>query len=174
MRVRPTFLTGFVIVAWGRRQNVPLILKDGWFSETFFWNVWISAVVFYTKPLYSYGFWCVFSSENWIPIIVFETILSVKYVDDLYWKILPAPFSEEAAGFELGESERPLQCLRHDDLVAGEGHRRLPHGCHQCAVERPALSGRRKAPGQQCVSGLDVAKNGPRIHEFLQQINREV
>ncbi len=31
-----------------------------------------------------------------------------------------------------------------------------------------------RLPGQQCVSGLDVAKNGPRIHEFLQQINREV
>ena len=55
--------------------------------------------------------------------------------DETTGRILPAPLLEKAAGPELGEPRRPAEDLRDDALVAGQGHRRLPHGCHHHALQ---------------------------------------
>ena len=88
-------------------------------------------------------------------------------------RVLPAPVLAQAARPQLGEPGGPRGRLRDDALVAGPRGRRLPHGRHQhdlqgpgAARRRPIRAGaRRRRPHFMC---------GPRIHEFLQEMHREV
>ena len=90
-------------------------------------------------------------------------------------RVLPAPVQPQAARPQLGEPGGPRGGLRDDALVARPRRRRLPDGRHQ-----PHLQGRDAARRRRCPARplgrrrprLDV--NGPRLHEFLAEMHREV
>ena len=97
-------------------------------------------------------------------------------LDEATGRVLPAPVLPQAARPQLGEPRGPRGGLRDDALVAGPGRRRLPHGRHQ-----HDLQGRRRCPTAPRSPGLAVRATGapyficgPRIHEFLQEMHREV
>ncbi len=97
--------------------------------------------------------------------------------------VLPAHLRALPAGPELGEPGGAAGRLHDDALVARPRHRRLPDGRDQ-----PHLQERGPGqPGSARRGGVDRARaaspygnqsphvlNGPRIHEFLQEMHREV
>ena len=86
-------------------------------------------------------------------------------------RVLPAPVLAQAARPQLGEPRGPRGGLRDDALVARPRGRRLPHGRHQHDLQGPGL------PDGRCRRRTATARRilcGPRIHEFLQEMHREV
>ena len=90
-------------------------------------------------------------------------------------RVLPAPVLPQAARPELGEPRGARGGLRDDALVAGPRGRRLPHGRHQHDLQGP-----RRCATAACWTTVRYADGspfyicGPRIHEFLQEMHREV
>ena len=84
-------------------------------------------------------------------------------------RVLPAPVLAQAARPQLGEPRGPAGDLLDDALVAGPGGRRLPHGRHQ-----PDLQGHRAAGRARAATASPYYMCGPRVHEFLQEMHREV
>jgi oligo-1,6-glucosidase len=58
--------------------------------------------------------------------------------------------------------------------VAGPGRGRLPDGRHQHDLQGPGLPDGVRAPGEAHGDGTPHFLSGPRIHEFLQEMHREV
>ena len=88
-------------------------------------------------------------------------------------RALPAPVLAQAARPQLGEPRGPRGDLRDDALVAGPRGRRLPHGRHQLHLQGPGAPRRTDRPGG-ISRRLEFYESGPRIHEFLQEMHREV
>ena len=102
-------------------------------------------------------------------------------------RVLPAPVRARAARPQLGEPGGAAGGLRDDALLAGPRGRRLPDGRHQRASRRWSVptadaAGRRLErdplwPGSSTRRFADTTPfvvNGPRVHEFLQEMHREV
>ena len=68
----------------------------------------------------------------------------------------------------------PRRGLRADALVARSRRRRVPHGRHQHDLQGPGAARRRPPPGALLGDGFAHYANGPRLHEFLQEMHREV
>ena len=65
--------------------------------------------------------------------------------------------------------------LRDDALVARPRGRRLPHGRHQHDLQGPGAARRAPSPtGARSATAAPYFICGPRIHEFLQEMHREV
>ena len=90
-------------------------------------------------------------------------------------RVLPAPVLAQAARPQLGEPGGPRGGLRDDALVAGPRGRRLPHGRHQHDLQGPGAA-RRRAIRRPALRrrAAEHFIDGPRIHEFLQEMHREV
>ena len=87
-------------------------------------------------------------------------------LDDDHRRVLPAPLLPQAARPQLGEPGGPAGRLRDDAVVGRARRRRLPHGRHQPDLEA-AGPARRRPVGRCCA-------NGPRVHEFVAEMHREV
>ena len=65
--------------------------------------------------------------------------------------------------------------LRDDALVARPRRGRLPDGRHQHDLQGPGTARRARAPGSTAFGdGWRALPDGPRIHEFLAEMHREV
>jgi oligo-1,6-glucosidase len=89
--------------------------------------------------------------------------------------VLPAPVQPQAARPQLGEPRGAGGGVRDDELVGRPRRRRLPDGRHQPHQQdlsrSPTAS---SAPGQPFSFEIDRVANGPRLVEFLEEMNREV
>ena len=84
-------------------------------------------------------------------------------------RVLPAPVLAQAAGPQLGEPRGAAGDLLDDALVARPRGRRLPHGRHQHDLQGHGAARRRRP-----ATGSPYYISGPRIHEFVQEMHREV
>ena len=94
-------------------------------------------------------------------------------LDAAVGRVLPASLLPQTARPQLGEPGGAGRRLRDDALVARSRRRRVPHGCHQPDLEgRLGLPDGEVAPGRQWGDGFPHYGSGPRIHEFLQEMQR--
>ena len=103
-------------------------------------------------------------------------------------RVLPAPVRPEQPDLNWENPEVRAGGLRDDALVARPRRRRLPDGRHQPDLQGP----RRRGPGSRTADRRRATRagrcrrhrgsptrrryvlNGPRVHEFLQEMHREV
>ena len=82
-------------------------------------------------------------------------------------------FSRKQPDLNWENPEVRARRLRDDALVAGPRGRRVPHGRHQHDLQGPGAARRRRGEAASGVGGEHYI-SGPRIHEFLQEMHREV
>ena len=83
-------------------------------------------------------------------------------------------FSKKQPDLNWENPRGPPGGLRDDALVGRPGRRRLPDGRHQPDLQGPGAAGRHGPARQAYASGEGSVANGPRLHEFLAEMNREV
>jgi hypothetical protein len=88
--------------------------------------------------------------------------------------VLPAHLLPQAARPELGEPRGPPGHLRHDAVVAGPRRGRVPDGRDQHDQQGHVPAGHRAPARLALRAGRPVLHCGPRNHEFLQEMYREV